>query len=234
MPILSAIYSAALIVNSSLRVLDENKMMQNMQAADMTFYYDNSDGLKIVFKDKSNEEKLQSILRKMEKGSSIFRSDFMTLKLDNTTERRIIHIIGVPNYFAETQTDPDGHKSAFLLVWRRLLAERQINFDALKREYRLSPAEALVAHAVGYGQSTEEFALQRGISKVTARNQLRHACIKLGVSRQAEIAVLLAEIGAFSPLLNFNFNTKKTSETPQENSVSFPITESNELTALES
>ena len=45
--------------------------------------------------------------------------------------------------------------------------------------------------ALAGGQTTEEIASTRGVSRVTVRNQVRAVADKLGVHRQVEVAVVV-------------------------------------------
>lgn len=66
--------------------------------------------------------------------------------------------------------------------------------DRLRRLYRLSPAEAEVAVAVGGGDRLAELAVTRGVSYETVRNQLKAVFAKAGLHTQADLARLLARI----------------------------------------
>jgi DNA-binding CsgD family transcriptional regulator len=58
----------------------------------------------------------------------------------------------------------------------------------------LTLGEARVAALVGSGLSPKEAAARLGIAKETARNVLKRVFSKVGVSRQSELAALLAKI----------------------------------------
>jgi DNA-binding CsgD family transcriptional regulator len=66
---------------------------------------------------------------------------------------------------------------------------------AARRRFNLSEAETQVVGAIASGQSVSEFARRRGVSVNTARNQLRSAMLKAGVSRQVQLAPLLDQLG---------------------------------------
>jgi len=66
----------------------------------------------------------------------------------------------------------------------------------LEAGYGLTLAEAGIALALTRGLSLEEIAQERATSLWTVRTQLRAACAKLGVSRQAELVARLAELAS--------------------------------------
>jgi DNA-binding CsgD family transcriptional regulator len=66
----------------------------------------------------------------------------------------------------------------------------------LQMGYGLTPAEAGIALALARGLSLEAIAQERTTSLWTVRTQLRAACAKLGVSRQAELVARLAELSS--------------------------------------
>lgn len=66
--------------------------------------------------------------------------------------------------------------------------------ELLHSLFLLTPAEArLVAH-IGAGLSPRDAAAQLGISEETARSTLKHVFVKVGISRQSELAVLLTKL----------------------------------------
>ena len=64
----------------------------------------------------------------------------------------------------------------------------------LRHLYGLTTAETAVALAVGGGDTFDEFAEVRGLSKLTIRNQGRSAMAKMGVSRQSELVAIVQRI----------------------------------------
>lgn len=66
--------------------------------------------------------------------------------------------------------------------------------EALQGAFGLTPAECQVALAIAGGLSPADVARQRGASTGTVRSQLKSVAAKLGVSRQAEIAALIASL----------------------------------------
>jgi len=65
---------------------------------------------------------------------------------------------------------------------------------AARSRFNLSEAETQIVGAIASGQSVSEFAQRRGVSVNTARNQLRSAMLKAGVSRQVQLAPLLDQL----------------------------------------
>jgi DNA-binding CsgD family transcriptional regulator len=68
--------------------------------------------------------------------------------------------------------------------------------DVLRSAFGLTPAEARLASKLGTGEAVEAASDALGVTKATARNQLKSVFAKTGVHRQAELVALLA--GLFS------------------------------------
>lgn len=64
----------------------------------------------------------------------------------------------------------------------------------LQAAYGLTAAEAGIALGLSQGLSIEQIAQERATSLWTVRTQLRSACAKLGVSRQAELVAKLGQL----------------------------------------
>ncbi len=65
--------------------------------------------------------------------------------------------------------------------------------------YGLSPGEAALAIAIASGATTAQFAKQTGRSVETVRSQLKAVFRKLGVKRQADVALVVSASGALFP-----------------------------------
>lgn len=99
----------------------------------------------------------------------------------------------VPVLRTEAQELPAGFKGAMLLVSdgaRRATPAAAV----LGRMLGLTPAEAALAASLAAGQSLEQHAGRRRISRETARSQLAAIRRKTGCRRQAELATLLARL----------------------------------------
>ncbi|MET3469531.1 DNA-binding CsgD family transcriptional regulator [Novosphingobium sp. 1529] len=66
--------------------------------------------------------------------------------------------------------------------------------DLIRALFDLTPAEARVARAVAQGLSPTDIAQRHAASPATVRTQLKHVFAKTGVTRQSELAVLLASL----------------------------------------
>jgi DNA-binding CsgD family transcriptional regulator/PAS domain-containing protein len=66
--------------------------------------------------------------------------------------------------------------------------------DRLRTLFGLSPAEASIAMDIGRGRSPDEIAIERRVRRNTLRAQLKSVAAKMGCSRQAEIAALIAAL----------------------------------------
>jgi DNA-binding CsgD family transcriptional regulator len=62
--------------------------------------------------------------------------------------------------------------------------------------YGLTPAEAAVAVAIAAGDEVREIAQRHGVAVATVRAQLHAVFAKMGLSRQAEVAIALAHLPA--------------------------------------
>ncbi len=69
----------------------------------------------------------------------------------------------------------------------------QPDVDALRSFYRLTPAEAELAALLAQGMSLADAADVRGVSRNTARGQLKRIFSKTGTNRQAELVRLIVQ-----------------------------------------
>lgn len=68
----------------------------------------------------------------------------------------------------------------------------------LSSRFRLTPAEARIAIGIARGKPLADIAGTHGITVQTARTQLKSVFSKTRTNRQAELAVLLMEVGSSS------------------------------------
>jgi len=68
------------------------------------------------------------------------------------------------------------------------------DLDLVQSLFGLAPAEARVATLIGAGLSPRQAAAKLGISEENARTTLKRVFAKVGVSRQSELAILLAKL----------------------------------------
>ncbi|QXX76495.1 hypothetical protein MHY1_p00017 (plasmid) [Methylovirgula sp. HY1] len=66
--------------------------------------------------------------------------------------------------------------------------------EEIARIFRLTTAEARIAARVATGMTLENAAVELGITKETARNQLKSVFAKTGTHRQSELVALLARL----------------------------------------
>jgi DNA-binding CsgD family transcriptional regulator/PAS domain-containing protein len=89
-----------------------------------------------------------------------------------------------------------GQESLVLVVVRRLGADVPRESDLLLRDaFGLTQAEARLAARLASGMSLEDAALGLGVTKETARSQLKQVFAKTDMHRQPELVVLLARLG---------------------------------------
>jgi DNA-binding CsgD family transcriptional regulator len=82
-----------------------------------------------------------------------------------------------------------------LVILREFAAESgAVPLDALRMAFGLTQAEARLAAGLAGGAALDEVAAQIGISKETARSQLKAIFAKTGAHRQPELVALLARL----------------------------------------
>jgi PAS domain S-box-containing protein len=81
-----------------------------------------------------------------------------------------------------------------ILVVTKLAATGVPSPDLVQRLFALAPAEARVATLIGSGLSPRQAAKKLGISEGNVRTTLKRVFAKVGVSRQSELALLLAKL----------------------------------------
>lgn len=84
------------------------------------------------------------------------------------------------------QRDP-----SFLILVSDPDAPTQLAPDALRRLYRLTPAESRLCAALATGHTLKTYAQSEGVSLETVRSQLKQAMIKTSTHKQAQLVRLL-------------------------------------------
>ncbi len=200
MSILSAIRSAAIVVNRDFAVLEDNGFAQRAPRERRTFTISEGVPPRLTFNVPQHGDRVRRVMDDMIVSGQTALPEFVILPGRPSGFRIVLHI--VPLWQPAIELQQATAEPQFILLWRRMSAVRQSNFAAMHREFGLSPAEMLIVEALGRGKTIEEFAEAKGISAVTARNQLRTASAKLGLTRQAEIAVLYAELSILWPMVD--------------------------------
>ena len=85
---------------------------------------------------------------------------------------------------------------ALALFLTRAAAEPESDPDSLRDLFALTPAEARLAAALADGQGLVEAARSLGITRSTAKTQLRAIFAKTGVHRQTQLVALLSSVSA--------------------------------------
>ena len=91
----------------------------------------------------------------------------------------------------------DDHRSdrgRALVLLRSGKGMSEILTNALRRLFRLSPAEASIAVALGTGMDLNELAQHRHVKLNTLRSQVASIMAKTGTRRQAQLVALVARI----------------------------------------
>jgi len=68
--------------------------------------------------------------------------------------------------------------------------------DILRRTFGLTPAEARLANRIAGGQTLEDASDELGITKATARTQLKATMAKTNTHRQVELAMLVQRLAS--------------------------------------
>ena len=87
----------------------------------------------------------------------------------------------------------DGAR-AFVIV-EDLNRPLRLGPEILRVIYGLSPAEGKLLLALAEGLTLAQISTRRGVSRETTRSQLKAACAKLGVSRQADAVRMICRLG---------------------------------------
>jgi DNA-binding CsgD family transcriptional regulator len=95
--------------------------------------------------------------------------------------------------------DAGMRDAAILLQVTDPLAVSEVPPDWLREAYGLTRAEAKVALGVSVGCAIPQLAIQLGLSANTVKTHLRRVFIKAGISRQSELALLVASLGVIRP-----------------------------------
>ena len=85
-------------------------------------------------------------------------------------------------------------QGSVLVVFRDREGSRSAAVDQLKAAFGLTTAEAEVACAIAQGVVLTEIAKARGVAVGTVRNQLKTIFTKFGVTRQIDVASIVADI----------------------------------------
>ena len=86
-----------------------------------------------------------------------------------------------------------------LLLLIPVASERAPSATLMKSLFDLTPSEARVARGIAGGETPEAIAADGDVAISTVRTQLRRVLEKTGCARQADLASLLARIGATAP-----------------------------------
>lgn len=111
---------------------------------------------------------------------------------------------GIPAYVAHvipvrrSAHDVFGDSFALLLLVP-VASDRAPSATLMKSLFDLTPSEARVAQGIAGGATPEAIAAEGEVAISTVRTQLRRVLEKTGCARQADLAALLARIGATAP-----------------------------------
>lgn len=90
--------------------------------------------------------------------------------------------------------ETEGERGRALVLVRSGKGMSEILINSLRQLFRLSPAEASIAVALGTGLDLNELARQRSVKLNTLRSQVASIMAKTGTRRQAQLVALVARI----------------------------------------
>ena len=147
------------------------------------------DGRKLSFMDPTADQALQDMV------SALYRPDTHisaktggTLKVPRTSSTQAYGAVVVP---MPAQRDVTGGGASVAIFLFDPTANRTAAITLFVSSYDLSRAEAELAHRLALGDSLEQAAARRGISRNTAKGQLRSIFAKTNTNRQSELVSLL-------------------------------------------
>lgn len=136
-------------------------------------------GLKLQLPTRALQQELLDMLRSAMGAAA---SDALILKLERENQPPLVLMVCAP----------PGHSAPPVAVYLHDPSEPpRISETTLCKLYQLTPAEARVARIMVNGHDTREIARQNGTSVHTVRNQIKKVFAKTGISRQAELAILI-------------------------------------------
>jgi DNA-binding CsgD family transcriptional regulator len=117
---------------------------------------------------------------------------FAQLGTDHSARRWMLRIVPAPAGVRQP-----WHLQRFVALVSEI--RRRVNPDprvaaALSDLFALSPAEAKIAALLSHGWTIEQTAASLSLSEGTVRNHLKSVFSKTGISRQTELAVLVAQL----------------------------------------
>ncbi len=189
---LSAAATALATVRRPSIAIDRNGVVLDQTAATEDVFDDDLfiKNRHLQIRDKEAQRQFNSFLSRL-----FFTPDTSTLPADPIVVRRekrrpvVIRVLPVP---AAARSPFLGARA--LLTFTSLEARPGPNVAKLSLGFGLTPAEARLASIVAAGSSPEEAAARLGISRETARSQLKAVFAKTQTHRQAELAALLAKL----------------------------------------
>jgi len=92
---------------------------------------------------------------------------------------------------------PNGAGKPLALLAMSDLSDAVADADVISAAFRLTPAEARIAAAVGVGQTPQEYAASRQLKVSTIRSQLISVYRKTGTGSQAHLARLIFPLTLF-------------------------------------
>lgn len=113
---------------------------------------------------------------------------------DDGLPRLVAHIIPI----RRGAHDVFGDSFALMLLIP-VASDRVPTATLMKSLFDLTPAEARIARGIAAGETPEALAGEGDVAISTVRTQLRRVLEKTGCTRQADLAALLARIGATAP-----------------------------------
>jgi DNA-binding CsgD family transcriptional regulator len=173
----------ALLLNEAGTVIEANALIQALP--EQVKYGPNN---RLLLTDKAAQEMLTTALKAIGSEPDAGRCTF-PLRDELGKATMVLHLIPIKR----TAHDIFGQSFALLLM-TPVSSERAPSIDLMRSLFDLTASEARVAQGLATGKTLEEIAEAGEVSITTVRSQLRRVLEKTGCTRQAEVAVLLANV----------------------------------------
>ncbi len=187
---------AAAWIDLDGNILQCNDRARGEAAADALVRFCHSPCERVVFEDQADWLRLRAVKTAFVHDGANRAPDFIIVDHGLGNERYIVHVL-TARFPGDADEELPFEAPAVLICWKRLFMPCTVEYASLVREFGLSAAEADVFAQLGQGLDINGIARSRAVSTFTVRNQVRNIAEKLGVSRQAEMAVLNAELSYF-------------------------------------
>jgi DNA-binding CsgD family transcriptional regulator len=186
--LLEQLGSAAALVDEKFCVISANRQVVDLLGTDLVLR-----NRRFIGRDRASNERLQILISRMLELARTGRGRAACPEILRRDERRPLLVLGLPL----STSGPERPGRCFgVLVFVDPDRRRQPDRQILQRMFGLTGAECKLLLLLAAGRSLAEIAGSLGITKGTARQQLKSSFLKTDTHRQAELVGLLASIAA--------------------------------------